>query len=247
MLASNSLETPVLGLVGARRRGPLRRRGDRTIGWRARRCRAARRGLGLEDELAVLGSFVAGPEALRALRRRRRRQHRRSSGRGVPRAAHHLRARFAAARPADRAAATSCPIEPRRADRRQRPTRPGRAAWPPTGWRAIASSSRAATCARRRACRTCWRRCASRCSRCCASVRTFVPRTIRCCAMATRARALGRRAARARCSPSWRSSSPRAPRRPRGARARRRPADTEPGMRACASEIGDAPTSERVA
>ena len=73
MLASNSLETPVLGLVG---------RAD-VDGFVAdhfagrfdaaaihdRLARGARpepvAGLGLEDELAVLGSFVAGPRALR--------------------------------------------------------------------------------------------------------------------------------------------------------------------------------------
>jgi spermidine synthase len=71
MLASNSLETPVLGLVG--------RGGDQaTDGARfdatAIHDRLARGALpepeaniGLEDELAVLGSFVAGPAALRRL------------------------------------------------------------------------------------------------------------------------------------------------------------------------------------
>ncbi len=65
LLASNSLETPVLGLVG---RGDAGRFDVSAIQDRLA-CglpgRAAR--LGLEDELAVLGSFVAGPEALRRL------------------------------------------------------------------------------------------------------------------------------------------------------------------------------------
>ena len=85
--------------------------------------------------------------------------------------------------------------------RPRRPIRPGRGAWPPTGRRATASSSRAATCGPRRACRRCWRRCASRCSPCCASVRTFVPPTIRCCRWRRRSRARTP-PARARCSPS---------------------------------------------
>jgi spermidine synthase len=64
MLASNSLETPVLGLVGRRDAGrfdvaTLR---DRTAG-AAQPERLAY--FGLEDEFALLGSFVAGPRALR--------------------------------------------------------------------------------------------------------------------------------------------------------------------------------------
>jgi spermidine synthase len=64
IIASNSLETPVLGLVA---------RNDQTrfdvVAMRDRlsRARLAQRmaSLGLEDELAVLGSVVAGPAALR--------------------------------------------------------------------------------------------------------------------------------------------------------------------------------------
>jgi spermidine synthase len=60
MIASNSLETPVVGLVG--------RAGGRfdaaAIQARLGRVSVPQR-LGLEDELAVLGSFVAGPAALR--------------------------------------------------------------------------------------------------------------------------------------------------------------------------------------
>ncbi len=63
MIASNSLETPVLGLVGRRDRG----RFDPTA-LRTRLERAALRerlaGIGFEDEYAVLGSFIAGPTAL---------------------------------------------------------------------------------------------------------------------------------------------------------------------------------------
>ena len=58
----------------------------------------------------------------------------------------------------------SCRSSRDAADSAPRPIRRGHAAWPPTGRRATASSSRAATCDPRRACRTCWRRCASRCS-----------------------------------------------------------------------------------
>lgn len=63
LLASNSLETPVLGLVG--------RADDAAFSLEALRNRLARAGdltrFGIEDELAVLGSFVAGPRALRKL------------------------------------------------------------------------------------------------------------------------------------------------------------------------------------
>jgi spermidine synthase len=57
ILASNSLETPVFGLVG--------RADGARIDVAVVRDRLARVALpGLEDELALLGSFVAGPEAL---------------------------------------------------------------------------------------------------------------------------------------------------------------------------------------
>jgi len=66
LLASNSLETPVLGLVG--------RGDDRAFDPAAIHDRLARRALpgraaalGLDDELAVLGSLVAGPAALARL------------------------------------------------------------------------------------------------------------------------------------------------------------------------------------
>src|SRR5262249_470144 len=62
VLASNSLETPVLGLVARRDRSRL----DMTA-LRGRLAHAALpelAALGLEDELAVLGSAIAGPTAL---------------------------------------------------------------------------------------------------------------------------------------------------------------------------------------
>jgi spermidine synthase len=63
LLASNSLETPVLGLVT---RGDDAKFDARTV--RAGLSQPARErafaGLGLEDEFAVLGAFVAGPAAL---------------------------------------------------------------------------------------------------------------------------------------------------------------------------------------
>jgi spermidine synthase len=68
MLASNSLETPVLGLVG---RGDDGRFDAAAIHDRLARAAPPGRAaglevLGLDDDLAVLGSFVAGPEALRS-------------------------------------------------------------------------------------------------------------------------------------------------------------------------------------
>ena len=86
MLANNSLETPVIGLIG---RADASRFDAAAI--RARFARAPLPaplpdGIGLEDEFAVLGSFVAGPRGAAALCRRRRRQHRRSPDRRLPRA-----------------------------------------------------------------------------------------------------------------------------------------------------------------
>ena len=64
LLANNSLETPVIGLIG--------RAGDARIASRTVRARLAAMNppewwprLGLDDEWAVLGSFIAGPAALR--------------------------------------------------------------------------------------------------------------------------------------------------------------------------------------
>src|SRR5450432_3179018 len=69
MLASNSLETPVVGLVARADQDQVDVRFD-VPAMRARLSRLALRervtGLGLEDELAVLGNVVAGPTALRA-------------------------------------------------------------------------------------------------------------------------------------------------------------------------------------
>jgi spermidine synthase len=66
LLASNSLETPTLGLIARADAG----RFD-VAATHDRLARAAPPGraasIGLEDELAVLGSFIAGPEALRRL------------------------------------------------------------------------------------------------------------------------------------------------------------------------------------
>jgi len=63
MIASNSLETPVLGLVG---RGDGGRFDATAVRDRLAHAPPGSIGrLGLEDELAVLGGFVAGPAALR--------------------------------------------------------------------------------------------------------------------------------------------------------------------------------------
>jgi spermidine synthase len=61
VLASNSLATPVLGLVGAT--APQHWQPERLMRRLADDGRAA--GFGFEDPLAVLGSFVAGPASLR--------------------------------------------------------------------------------------------------------------------------------------------------------------------------------------
>ena len=63
MLATNSLETPVVGLVGRRERDrfELREVRERLAGMARARPPAQ---FGLQDEYAVLGSFFAGPRAL---------------------------------------------------------------------------------------------------------------------------------------------------------------------------------------
>lgn len=64
LIASNSLETPVLGLIGR----PKAQRFD-TLALHERLARATlserMQSMGLEDDFAVLGSFVAGPTSLR--------------------------------------------------------------------------------------------------------------------------------------------------------------------------------------
>ncbi|HJW10135.1 MAG TPA: fused MFS/spermidine synthase [Albitalea sp.] len=63
VLASNSLSTPVLGLVG--HRDPAHFDLDRVRGRLARAALpASPAAFGIEDEYALLGSFVAGPQAL---------------------------------------------------------------------------------------------------------------------------------------------------------------------------------------
>lgn len=64
MLASNSLETPVLGLVG---RNDAKRFDMDALRQQLAQTTAPERttSLGIEDEFALLGSFVAGPNALR--------------------------------------------------------------------------------------------------------------------------------------------------------------------------------------
>lgn len=66
VIASNSLETPVLGLLGKR---DGRRFDAAALQARLSRVALPERvtGIGFEDEYAVLGSFVAGPSALRRL------------------------------------------------------------------------------------------------------------------------------------------------------------------------------------
>jgi spermidine synthase len=68
ILASNSLETPVVGLVG---RQDDARFDSTAVTGRLRHAMGARdlAALGLEDEYAVLGSFVAGPRALQRFAR----------------------------------------------------------------------------------------------------------------------------------------------------------------------------------
>ena len=60
MLANYSLETPVIGLVGE---GVPHRLTWRDVGARTSESNVAK-SLGLSDQFAVLGSFIAGPEAL---------------------------------------------------------------------------------------------------------------------------------------------------------------------------------------
>jgi spermidine synthase len=64
LLASNSLETPVIGLLGRREAGRLPLPGVRARLANARLASPAA-GFGIEDEFALLGGFVAGPGALR--------------------------------------------------------------------------------------------------------------------------------------------------------------------------------------
>ena len=87
------------GHAGARARRAQGRRSasiSQQVRARLRRRSVARSAaeLGIDDDLALLGSFIAGPRALAAFRRRRAAQHRRPTRRRVSRAAHHLCARI---------------------------------------------------------------------------------------------------------------------------------------------------------
>jgi spermidine synthase len=71
VLASHSLDTPLLGLIARREGGPVAQsigqsppRDPIVSGQAVDRRQAIRAGLQLDDELAVLGSIVAGPDAL---------------------------------------------------------------------------------------------------------------------------------------------------------------------------------------
>jgi spermidine synthase len=64
LLANNSLETPVLGLIGQR---DPKRFEPAQLRARLKSAPPSVASRGLEDELAVLGSFVAGPNTLRRL------------------------------------------------------------------------------------------------------------------------------------------------------------------------------------
>ncbi len=145
--------------------------------WRTPGWPACRRALGIEDEFALLGGFVAGPAALRRVSPADAPPNTDDHpGGGLSRTAHHLCAGLPAARAAGRAAAASCPSRPAELHRRctPRPRLP-HAAGGLLGRRATSSSPRAATSARAPMCTPCWRNCASRCSRCCAISPDFRP------------------------------------------------------------------------
>ncbi len=71
LIASNSLETPVLGLVGRARRKPLRRWRPFAIDWRAWRCRSAWLASGSRTSSRCWAASSRGPKALRRFAARR--------------------------------------------------------------------------------------------------------------------------------------------------------------------------------
>jgi spermidine synthase len=146
LLATHSLETPVLGLVGhaAEGRFDLARLRQRVAD--AHRWPVDPAGLGLTDEYAVLGSLVAGPQALQRL-----------AGDAPPNTDDHPIVAYLAPR------ATYAPAEPPRerlsalmADLSlepqewSKPTRSTPEDWPPTGRPAPPSWPRAARCSHER-------------------------------------------------------------------------------------------------
>ena len=148
LLASYSLDTPVLGLVAR----PATAAFD-VDDVRARLATAQREGrspedYGVGDDLALLGGFIAGPRALARVRGRLRRSTPTTARRRLSRAARHVRARGCAARPVARATGDAWPSTPDELSR-SRATRRSSAASRRTGRRATDSSRPAATCVRR--------------------------------------------------------------------------------------------------
>ena len=211
MLATNSLHTPVLGLV-ARRDGERIDVGAVRERLRSLQMPRSAAEFGIADDLALLGSFIAGPTSLAKF----------AGGAPLNTDDHSVVSYLA---PRITYAPTSAPRErlfellptstaiPRSCwPRRPKPTGAG-GSWP-TGRRVISTSCPGGTCIRRQMCMRCWRRFASRCSPCCESARTFARRTTHCCRWPVRWRA-ATPWVRAICSRSSWSNSPRGQRPPR--------------------------------
>ena len=211
MLATNSLETPVLGLVARARRRPLRP--SRSCAQRLADAALPQRppASASPTSCALLGSFVAGPRALA-----------RFAGDAPLNTDDHPVVAYRAPRityapdslPRDRLLALLGELDVgadevlSRARRRHR-LAPRLAAY----WRArdrfLAGRPRRAAVDRRAPHAGAGARAAAR--RCCASAPTSAPPTTRCCGWRQRWRAPMQRA-RARCSPSWRGCSLHGPR-----------------------------------
>ena len=174
MLATNSLDTPVLGLVARRDGERFDARSRCASACAARECRAARR----SSASPTISRCSAASSPVRAALAR-------FAGDAPLNTDDHPVVAYRAPRityapdspPRDRLIALlrEVDIAPGRAASRRRTIPRGRPDSRRTGPRAIASSRRAATCGRRPTCGACWRRCASRCSRCCAISPDFRP------------------------------------------------------------------------
>ena len=132
LLASNSLGTPVIGLV-ARVDGA--RFDVAALRHRLAHSRVVEPPTDVRHRRRVSPCSAASSRARRALatvRRRRAAEHRRSSGRRLPRATRHVRAGLAARRSAGRRCSATLSIDP--AELVEPPSTPtGRARSPPTG------------------------------------------------------------------------------------------------------------------
>ena len=175
ILATNSLETPVIGLVTRNDDKGFDLAADPRASCERRSHSAA--DLAIGDDLALLGTFIAGPSALDRLAGDApiNTDDRPIVAYRAPRIVY-----AADSMPRDRLLALLREVTSRRARSSSRPTPAGALAWPHTGRPAIASSKSGATWSRPDA-EQMLAQVREALSACCGSARISGPPPIRCC------------------------------------------------------------------